>query len=52
MSYAEVIMRMANAVKPGSCQYVRIYHDDNCTIWKTRECSCEPEVHIMSDAEF
>jgi len=35
---------LANPPLPGTVAIAHIYHDGWCSIWKTGECDCNPEV--------
>lgn len=42
MSYLRKLKRMK--MKPATLYDVTVLHDDNCSIWTTRKCNCEPEI--------
>lgn len=48
MPYLEKVIKIGTEVKPGSLHHVMIRHDDNCDIWKTGICSCDPDVGLFN----
>ena len=31
---------------PGTVSIVKVFHDDDCSIWKTGECDCDSDVDL------
>lgn len=51
-SYAARILIAAQNAQPGTVSHAVVLHDDWCLIFKGKSCNCNPDVEIITDAEY
>ena len=51
-TYVQQIMRAFESgdIRQGAVQVAEVAHDDDCKIWSTGECTCDPDITI-SDSD-
>lgn len=47
MAYLDDILKIGATLKPGTVNHLFVEHEDNCKIWKTGECTCNPGFSLL-----
>ncbi len=45
-AYLQKARELGGMLPKGAIALIEVSHDDHCSIWRTGECNCSPEVRV------